>query len=169
MTQSAPAMTSRSCSTTTTVFPRVDEPVQLAQQQLDVGRVQPGRRLVEQVERVTATAALQLGRELDALRLAAGQLGRRLAESQVAEPDLAQRLEAAHRRRHVGEEPRRLVDGHAEHVGDRLAAEAHLERLRLVARAVARRARRVGAGQEQQLDRDEPLALAGLAAAAGRR
>jgi hypothetical protein len=147
--------------------PGIDEPVQLAQQQLDVARVKPGRRLVEQVERVTATAALKLGRELDALRLAAGQLGCRLAESQVAQPDLAQRLEAAHRRRHVREEPCRLIDGHAEHVGDRLATHADLERLGLVSRAVARRARRVRAGQEQQLDRDEPLAAARLAAAAG--
>ena len=49
----------------------VDEPVQLAQQQRDVGGVQPGRRLVEQVERVAAAGPLQLGGELDALRLAA--------------------------------------------------------------------------------------------------
>ncbi len=73
----------------------VDQPVQLAQQQGDVGRVQAGRRLVEQVERVAAPGPLQLGRQLDALRLAAAELGRRLAEPQVAQPDVAQRLQAA--------------------------------------------------------------------------
>ena len=82
----------------------VDEPVQLAQQQRDVGRVQPGGGLVEQVERVPAPGPLQLGGELDPLGLAAGELGGRLAEPQVAQPDLAQRLEAARGGRDVGEE-----------------------------------------------------------------
>ena len=50
--------------------------------------MQAGGGLVEDVQRVPALGALQLGRELDALRLAAGQLGRRLAEAQVAEADL---------------------------------------------------------------------------------
>ena len=49
----------------------VHEPMQLAHQQLDVGRVQAGRRFVEQVERVPAGPALELGGELDPLRLAA--------------------------------------------------------------------------------------------------
>ena len=44
---------------------------------------------------------------------------------------------------------------------------ADLQRLLVVARAVAGRARRVDARHEQQLDADEALALAGLAAALG--
>ena len=56
----------------------VDQPVQLAQQQRDVGRVQAGGGLVEEVERVPAPGPLQLGRELDPLRLAAAELGGRL-------------------------------------------------------------------------------------------
>ncbi len=108
--------------------------------------------------------ALELRCQLDALRLAAGQLGGRLPEPQVAEPDLAQGLEAARRRWHVGEELGCLVDGHVEHLGDGPVAVADLERLRVVARAVAGRAGGVGSWQEQQLDGDEPLALAGLAA-----
>ena len=66
--------------------------------------MQAGRRLVEDVERVAALRALQLGRELDPLRLAAGQLGGRLAEPQVAEADLAQDVERAPHVRLVGEE-----------------------------------------------------------------
>ena len=46
-----------------------------------------------------------------------------------------------------------------------LAAVSDLERLRVVARAVTGRTRRVDARQEQQLDADESLTLAGLAAA----
>ena len=68
-------------------------------QQSTSARVQPGRRLVEHVERVPAAGSLQLGRQLDPLRLAAGQLGGRLPEPQIAEPDFAQRRQAARRRR----------------------------------------------------------------------
>ena len=145
----------------------VDQAVELRHQLLDVGGMQAGRRLVEDVERVAALRALQLGRELDALRLAAGELGRRLAEPQVAEADLAQHVERAAHVRLVGEELARRVDGHAQHVGDVLAAVRDLQRLRVVARAVAGRARRVDARQEQQLDHHEAFALAGLAAALG--
>ena len=87
--------------------------------------MQAGGRLVEDVERVAALRALQLGGELDALRLAAGQLGRRLAEAQVAEADLAQHVE-----RRGGRAARRAKNSQAastvmpEHLGDVLAAVA---------------------------------------------
>ena len=58
----------------------VDEPVQLTQQERGVRGVQSRGRLVEQVERVTAAGPLQLGGELDALRLPAAELGGRLPE-----------------------------------------------------------------------------------------
>ena len=80
-----------SCSTTTTVLPASTRRVQLAHQQLDVGGVQPGGRLVEQVERVPAPGPLELRGQLDPLRLAAGQLGRRLPEREIAQPDVEQR------------------------------------------------------------------------------
>jgi hypothetical protein len=66
----------------------LDERLELADELLDVRGVQSRRRLVEDVERVPAATALQLGRELDPLRLAARQLGRRLSQSQVADADL---------------------------------------------------------------------------------
>ena len=48
-----------------------------------------------------------------------------------------------------------------------LLAVLDLQRLRVVPRAVAGRARRVDARQEEQLDHHEALALAGLAAPLG--
>ena len=116
--------------------------------------VLPGRDLAE------------LGRELDALRLAARERRRRLAELDVVEPDVVQRLQAAADLRDLREELERLLDRHVEHVGDRLALEAHLERLAVVARALARLARHVDVGQEVHLDLDLPVALARLAASA---
>ena len=144
----------------------VDEPLEHLEQLLDVGEVQPGRRLVEDVQRAAGRDLAQLGRELDALRLAARERRRGLAELDVVEPDVVQRLEPPAQLRDLREELQRLLDRHLEHVGDRLALEAHLERLAVVARALARLARHVHVGQEVHLDLDLPVALARLAAAA---
>jgi hypothetical protein len=66
----------------------------------------------------------------------------------------------------VLEERERLLDRHVEHVGDRLALEAHLERLAVVAAPVALLAGHVDVGQEVHLDLDLAVAAADLAAAA---
>ena len=60
----------------------------------------------------------------------------------------------------------RLFDGHVEDVGDRLALEADVERLAVVALAVALLARDVDVRQEVHLDLDLAVAAADLAAAA---
>ncbi len=63
---------------TMTDLPDVDEPVEQAEQLLDVGEVQAGGRLVEDVD--TALLGHVRG-QLEPLALAAGQRGERLAES----------------------------------------------------------------------------------------
>ena len=68
---------------------RIDQAVELEHEAVDIGRVQPGRRLVEDVERAPALPPLQFGRELDPLGLPAGEFGRRLAQAQVAEAEKA--------------------------------------------------------------------------------
>ena len=82
-------------------------------------------------------------RQLDPLRLAAGQRGRRLAEPDVAEADLDERLHVPGDRRDRGEEVDGLLDRHVEDLGDGLALVVHLERLAVVAGAVADLARDV--------------------------
>ena len=77
-----------------------------------------------------------------------------------------QRLQLAGDRGHVLEEARRLLDRHLQHLVDVLAAVADLERLAVVALAVADVARHVHVRQEVHLDLDDAVALAGLAAAA---
>ena len=64
------------------------------------------------------------------------------------------------------EERQRLIDGQVEDVGDRLAAVLDVERLAIVAAALALLARHVDVGQEVHLDGDDAVALTGLAAAA---
>src|SRR6185369_2063239 len=98
--------------------------------------------------------------------LAARQRRRRLAEVDVAEADVVERLELGPDVRDRREELERLGDGHLEDVGDRLALEVDLQRLAVVALAVADLARDVDVGQELHLDLEDAVALAVLAAAA---
>src|SRR5450759_332250 len=63
----------------------VDEPVEQAEQVLDVGEVEAGGRLVEDVDEALLG---HVGGQLEPLPLAAGQRSERLAEDEVAEPDV---------------------------------------------------------------------------------
>ena len=77
----------------------VDEPVEQAEQLLDVGEMEAGRRLVENVD---AALLGHLGGQLEPLPLAAGQRRERLAETDVAEPDIGEPLEDGGRRARLG-------------------------------------------------------------------
>src|SRR5437870_8659075 len=144
----------------------VDQAVEDVEELADVLEVEAGGRLVEDVEGLAGGAAGELLAELDALRLAAAERGRALADLDVAEPDLLQHAHLVADRGDRLEQLGRFLDVHVEHVGDRVALELHLERLAVVARAVAHVAGDVDVGQEVHLDLDQAVALARLAAAA---
>ncbi len=105
-------------------------------------------------------------RQLDALRLAAAERGRLLPDLDVAEADLGQHRHLVADAGDRLEEFDRVLDRHVEHVGDAPALELHLQRLAVVALAVADVAGDVDVGQEVHLDLEHAVALAGLAAAA---
>ena len=129
-------------------------------------KCKPGGRFVENVDRAPGRFLRQLGRELDPLRFAAGKRVAGLPEPQIAEPDVLERAQLVGHRRDIAEEARRFVDRHLEHVGDVFALVGDLERLAIVALALADLADRVGIGEEVHLDLDHPVALAIFAAAA---
>ena len=104
--------------------------------------------------------------ELHPLRFATRQRRRRLTQLDVAQTDVLQRPQFPGDRRKVLDERQRLIDGQLEHFGDRLAAVFDLQRLAVVAAALAFLAGDVHVGQEVHLDRDHAVALARLAAAA---
>src|SRR5947199_311836 len=89
-----------------------------------------------------------------------------LVEPYVVEPDIVQRLQAPPDLGDVLEELERLLDGHLQDIGDRPALEADVERLAVVALAVALLARDVHVRQEVHLDLDLTVAAAHLAAPA---
>ena len=122
----------------------LDQAREAGEQALDVGGMEAGRGLVEEEEGVGARVSAEMGRQLDALGLAARERRQRLAEPQVLEPDVGQGLQAAAHVLHVGERLERLGDRQVEHVADAATLPAHLEDLGLEARpvALARTARR---------------------------
>src|SRR6202042_3934141 len=103
------------------------------------------------------------GGELDALCLTARQRRRGLPQPHITEPDVVQRLYSPVDLGDVREELTRLLDRHLQNLGDVLPLEAHLERLPVVALAVALLARHVNVRQEVHLDLDLPIPSAHLA------
>ena len=140
-----------------------DQRVEDFEEFADVFEVEARRRFVEDVERVAGGAAGEFLGELDALRLAAGQGGRLLPDLDVAEADLDQHLHLVADGGDGLEELRGILDRHVEDVGDALALELHLQRLAVVAGAVADIAGDVDVGEEVHLDLEHAVALARLA------
>ncbi len=80
--------------------------------------MQAGGRFVQHVDGVASLRALQLGRQLDALRFTAGQFGGRLAETQIAQPHFAQHLQRSQHAGIVGKEDGCLIHRHLQHLRD---------------------------------------------------
>src|SRR5690625_2206347 len=144
----------------------VDQPVQHVQQLADVLEVQARRRFVQDVERLAGRTLAELARELHPLRLAAGKGRARLPDLHVTEADVHHQLQLAGNRRNVLEKLESLAHRHVEHVGDRLPADFHLERLPVVAGSLAHLARNVHVRQEVHFHLHGSVAAARFAAAA---
>src|SRR5690606_26818417 len=135
----------------------LDELVEDLEQLRDVVEVEAGGGLVEDVEGAAGGALGELLGELDALRLAAGEGGGLLADVDVGEADAGEGVELVADRGDGLEEVAAFLDRHVEHVGDRLSLEGDLQRLAVVALAVADVAGDVDVGQEVHLDLDDAV------------
>src|SRR5882672_2840645 len=74
---------------------RVDEAMENDEETLDVGEMETGRGLVEEIERAARGDARELAGELDALGFSARERRGRLAELHVAHSDVLHGLERA--------------------------------------------------------------------------
>src|SRR5262249_25284067 len=133
------------------------------EQFVDVVEMQPGSRLVENVERVVARAPGQVRGQLDALRLAARQRRGRLAQPEVAESDIVEDFQLAGDAVAVREEAHRFADGQVQNFVNVLAAVFDVEDRRLEPRAFALFAYELDVGQELHLDGDRAVAFAHVA------
>jgi len=104
----------------------IDQPLEHLEQLLDVGEVQTGSRLVENVERPAGAI----------LPSSAASLTRWASRPRASSPAARASCSRARRRAasaagggssDLHEKAQRLLDRHLQHVGDRLALEAHLE------------------------------------------
>ena len=152
--QSALAIVSSSCSTTSTVLPRSRRRSSVSIEPAVVALVQADRRLVEHVQRADQPGA-DLAGQADALRLATGERAGRARQREVVEADVEQEAEPGvdllrdplgdhpvalgelERREELG----RLADRHVAHLGDVEVVDRDGERRRLQSGAAARRAR----------------------------
>ena len=128
--------------------------------------MQTGGRLVKDVKRVAGGFAAQLGRKLDALRLAAAERRGLLAQPNIAKADFRQHPARLVKLRHCAEEIHRLVHRHRQHIRDVHSFVGDFERLAIVPFAVAGLATDIERRQEVHFDFDQAVALAFLAAAA---
>ena len=139
----------------------IDKLAEHIEQDADVLEMQACGGFVEDVERASRVATGKLCGKLHALALSARKGIAWLPELDVAESHFLQDLYLVQDDGLVGKELDGLVDGHVEHVGYALAAEAHLERLAVVALAATLFARHKDVGQEVHLD--GPVAVAATA------
>ena len=150
--------------------PRVDEPVEQAQEVLDVGEVQTRRRLIEHVD---AALLAHVHRELQPLPLPAREGGQRLADPDVAEPDIHHPVQDRGRRRHLrlarAEELRSVGCRHIEHLDDVLAAQQMDENRLIEALALTHVARGLHLLHGSELGHDDARPLAHGARAVGVR
>lgn len=145
----------------------VDQLLQHAEEDADVFEMETCGGLVEDIEGVARVGLGELGGKLDTLGLAAAEGGALLAKGNIAETYVLNGAEFAE---YLGiglEEVYSLVDGHIEHVGNRLTLVADLEGLAVVAFSVADLAVDIDIGEEIHLYRTHACSLAGVATASG--
>ena len=107
------------------VFDDHDRMAQIAQfaedfkQVFDIGEVQAGGRLVEDIECPAGRGPAELGGQLDSLCFAPEERGARLAQAQVSEPDIVKHIKSLQHAGHSLKERSALIDTHGERVADR--------------------------------------------------
>ena len=147
---------------------RVDQAVEEAEKVLDVGKVEPGGGLVEDVD---AALACHVSGQLQALALAARQRREGLAETQVAEADVVESLEnracGGHGRVALGEEVEGLVHREVEDLADVEPAVGVDEHRGVVPLALAVLAGGGDSREDRELGVDDAGAVAGGASAFG--
>ena len=146
-------------------IPRVHQRLQDLNELVDVGHVEAGGGLVEDIDRPPCGAAAQLRCQLHPLGFAAGEGGGALPQLHVAKSHVHQGLHLVVKPGQVFKKRQRLVGGHLQHVGDGLSLVGHLQGLAVIALAVADLAGDVDVGQKVHLDLHQAVAAARLAPA----
>ncbi len=144
----------------------IHEPLNHIHQLVHVVETQTRGGLIDQIEGLAGGALGEFGGQLHSLGLTAGEGGGRLAQLHVAEAHIHQGAQAVRSLGNGGKHLTGLLHRHLQHVGNGEALVFHLQRLAVVAGALAHVALHVDIGQEVHLNHVHPLPAAGLATAA---
>ena len=152
---------------TTIVLPSSRSRCSTSQQLRDVVEVQAGRGLIEDIERAAGGALGELARQFHALGFAARQRGRVLPELQVGQAHVHQRLRACCATAGTFWKKRSASSTVISSTSWMfLPLVTDLQRLAVVALALADIAGHVDVRQKMHLDLDDAVALTGFAAPA---
>ena len=135
-------------------------------QVMNIGKVQAGRWLIENIQRMAGARLAEFGGEFNALGLAAGQGRAGLAERHIPQADITEGFDQPDDLGEVGKKLLGLFDPHVENVGNVFALVGDLQGFRIVAFALAFLAGHKHIRQKMHLDLFSALPLAVLAAAA---
>ena len=163
MTQLLAATTRSSCSTTITVLPASTRACSCT---ISLS-TSAGCRFIQHIQGMAPLRALQFGRQLDALGFAVGQFGGRLSQPQITQTDVFEQRQRFEHAGLAGKKVAGFLDRQVQDLGDVFALPGDLQRLFVVACAMAGRTGGVHAGREEQLDADKAFTLAGFTAALG--
>ena len=145
--------------------PLIHQTVEDIEQLAHIVEVQASCRLIEHVQRGAGRPSAQLGGQFDPLGLTARERGCRLAQTDVSETHVDKCLQVPCNGRLGRKEAESFFARKVQHVGDGLAPERDLQRVSVVAVAVAHLTGNVDIGQEMHLDADRPVSRTRFAAA----
>ena len=148
-----------------------DQLLKGVQQLLDIGKMQPGGRLIKDEQRalVSGVFGALLGNmrgQLQALSLATGQRGQGLTQTHILQPDRGQRRQPALEFLLLAKKLQGFGNGKIQNIGQILALIANLQHLVPKTFALALGAGDVHVREKLHLDLFKALALARLAASA---
>ena len=144
----------------------VAEFVEHLQQLGDIGEMQAGCGLIQDIQCPPGGFLGQFRGQLHALGFAAAERRGLLADLEITQPDFLQRLENVANLRHGAEELLGLVHRHVENVGNIASLVSDFQRLAAVTFAAALFTSHVYVRQKMHFDLDDPVTLARLAASA---
>ena len=134
------------------------------EQHIDIGEVQAGGGLIEQIKRAASALLDQFAGKFNSLCLATGKGWGSLAQLEIIEADIGQRLQLVPNTGHILKQFEGLLHIHIENIGDRFLFEPHLQRFAAETLSFASGAHYPNIGEEIHIEFRRAVSFARFAA-----
>ena len=121
-------------------------------QLVHIRKMESGRRLIQNVDRLSGASLGEFGCQLDSLRLSSRKLCGRLSQFYIGKSHIVERLDLAVDGRHIFKELQRLLHRHIQHIINAFSFILDLKRLPVVPLSLADLARHINIRQEMHLN-----------------